>query len=424
MEFAGTILLVLVAGQLALFGYSSFRQMRGAERQRRLEQELLARQIEAANVLRRRREEMHLHWNGCRKFTVERIVDEAERVRSFYLTPHDRKPLPAFKAGQYLTFRLDLPDEEKPVVRCYSLSDSYRPQYYRVTIKQVLSPPQVPDAPPGKVSTFFHRDVRPGDILDVQAPRGQFTLDLDERRPAVLIAGGVGITPLFCMAKSVAEAGSDREVLLLYGVRHGGEHALKAELQELNEAHENIHVFTWYSHPRDEDQPERDFRSEGHVTIEALKDLLETNNCQFYLCGPPPMMSALIDGLKGWGVPKRDILTEAFGAPTVKKAMAKPEAAAGKPAAAALSEKTQCRVTFGRSGKTLTWDGSCQSLLDFAEQHGISIESGCRAGNCATCLVAVKAGRVHYVTEHGAEPEEGSCLTCIAVPEEDLTLDA
>jgi hypothetical protein len=447
MEIAGAVLLSLVAVQLGLYVVSSLRQIRGEQVQRQMELEVLARQIEAANAARREHEQLRSLWNGYRKFVVDRIVEEAERVRSFYLVPHDGKPLPAFKSGQYLTFRLDIPGQPKPVIRCYSLSDSPRANYFRVTIKRAVPPPGEPDAPHGLVSSYFHDAVHEGDILDVQAPRGHFALDPADRRPVVLIAGGVGITPLFCMAKTVAEAGTNREVHLFYGVRHGGEHALRGALQELVERHENIRVHHVYSHPRESDVENRDYHFRGHVSTELLQNTLGSSNFQFYLCGPPPMMSALIDGLKAWRVPKDDILTEAFGAATVKKAFPKPTgngdaaldgpaaahpsgdaaldgpAAAHPSGAAAQPAAAGCTVLCSRSGKTCRWDGSYPNLLDFLSDNGVAVDSGCRAGNCATCLVAIKSGRVAYVTEHGAEPEEGTCLTCIAVPREDLTLD-
>ena len=113
-------------------------------------------------------------------------------------------------------------------------------------------------------------------------------------------------------------------------------------------------------------------------------------------------------------MPANHINYEAFGAATVKNVAA---TAIEKPA-------TALKVEFTRSGKVLDWDYESESLLDFAESHGIPIDSGCRAGNCGTCLTAVKSGDVDYVTEPGEPPETGSCLTCISVPKADLKLDA
>ena len=81
-----------------------------------------------------------LPWNGFRKFVVRRKVEESPLVRSFYLEPHDAKPLPAFKPGQYLTFRLPTLNRHGQLIRCYSLSEHPQPTHYRVTIKRALPP--------------------------------------------------------------------------------------------------------------------------------------------------------------------------------------------------------------------------------------------------------------------------------------------
>jgi ferredoxin len=83
-----------------------------------------------------------------------------------------------------------------------------------------------------------------------------------------------------------------------------------------------------------------------------------------------------------------------------------------------------CEVIFAKSGRTVAWDGKAQTLLEFAEQHGVPMDSGCRAGNCGTCVVAVKAGAVDYLAGHGASAEPGTCLACVCKPREKLVIDA
>jgi ferredoxin len=63
-------------------------------------------------------------------------------------------------------------------------------------------------------------------------------------------------------------------------------------------------------------------------------------------------------------------------------------------------------------------------VLELAEGQGVRIDAGCRAGSCGSCLVAVKSGEVEYLSKPEAEPEAGSCLTCICKPKSDLVLDA
>ena len=157
----------------------------------------------------------------------------------------------------------------------------------------------------------------------------------------------------------------------------------------------------------------RDHLHSGYVSVDLMKDLLPSNNYAFYICGPPPMMESLIADLKEWGVPGSDIHFEVFGPATIKKTKAEP------PARAAPAVE----VVFARSGKTVQWNSSADSLLDFAEDNGIFIESGCRAGSCGTCITAIKSGEVIYVAAPGLPVEDGSCLTCVSVPKTTLTLD-
>jgi ferredoxin len=81
-------------------------------------------------------------------------------------------------------------------------------------------------------------------------------------------------------------------------------------------------------------------------------------------------------------------------------------------------------VTFARSGKTVEWSPEAASLLGLAEGEGVALEAGCRAGNCGTCVTAVRSGEVEYSLQPGATPGRGNCLTCVAVPKSDVVLDA
>jgi ferredoxin-NADP reductase len=415
-----TIGWVLVGGvlvQTVLMVYSSVRRVFFERFQRQASRERLQLLVKAAAAQWHEAEQAKLIWNGYRKFRVARKVFECEDVFSFYLSPHDSKPLPPFKPGQYLTFQLDIPGRDKPVIRCYSISDSpNHPDYYRVTIKKALPPPEPAGAPPGIASCFFCDQVVEGDILNVKAPAGNFYLDMTKPRSIVLISGGVGITPMLCMANAVAEAGSKREVWFFFGARNRIDHIQKEQLEKLGREHPNIHVNVCYSRPGPNDKVGQDYHHAERVSVDLFKRVLPSNNFDFFLCGPPAFMKSITDGLTAWGVPDHHVFFEAFGPATVKKAA--PKAAAPSVAGPTLE------INFSRTGKTCVWNPNLSSLLDFAEEQGVRIEAGCRAGNCGTCLVAIKSGSVEYVTEHGAAPEDGSCLTCICKPKTNLVLDA
>lgn len=348
-------------------------------------------------------------WQGTRKFEIRAKVLEADTICSFYLAPHDERPLPPFQPGQFLTFGLNVDGRSKPLTRCYSLSDApTHPEYYRVTIKRIPPPPRDPTKPPGVGSGCFHNQLRIGDIIDVKAPGGDFYLDTQSDAPVVLIGGGIGITPALSMANYLANTNSDREVWLFYGVRNSLEHIQRDHINALEER-PNFHVRVCYSDPLDSDVVGEGYQVNGRVSVELFKEELGINNYQFYICGPPPMMNAITSDLADWGVPESDVHFEAFGPASVKKE--------------AVASVEGVQVQFAQSDKSLAWDGSHPNLLTFAEDNDIEMDSGCRAGNCGECKVALRSGKVKYVGPHSATVEAGSCLTCCSIPDGPITLD-
>ena len=381
-----------------------------------LESELL--KVKIKNIMARREVEakqVKLAWNGFRKFKIISKVKETDDITSFYLSPHDGRELPGFLPGQFLTFQIPVPNQAQPVIRCYSLSDSpFHSDRYRVSIKQVPAPRDNPSAPPGLISTHFHDVLNENDIVDVKAPSGHFSMSMTKSSPVVLLAGGVGITPLLSMLNAITEMASQREVWFFLGVRNKKEHVMKEHLEMVARENENVRLNVFYSAPAETDVLSEDYHVKGRVNVENIKVILPSSNFDFYICAPPPMVKDLRKDLADWGVPKKNIHFEAFGPATVK----------GCKADTGKGDSAKIDIQFEKSGKTLTWDSKAASLLDFAEANGVPIDSGCRAGNCGTCLTAIKSGKVELVGEPGSKPEEGSCLACISVPKENLTLDA
>ena len=408
-------LLGLVAYVLILIANNSRALVINQERAN-LEAELLKVRInEIMEAKRFQSEKDKLSWNGFRKFRIVSKVKETGDIASFYLSPHDGKPLPGFLPGQFLTFQFHIPDHPQPVIRCYSLSDSpYHPERYRITVKRVLPPKDEPDAPPGLISNYLHDNLKENDILDVKAPGGHFYLSMTGKTPIVLLAGGVGITPLLSMLNALIEMESQREIWFFLGVRNKKEHMMKKHLETIAKTNSNVYIKIFYSCPDETDIKGEDYHVKGRVTVENIKPLLPSNNYDFYICAPPPMIKDLRSDLADWGVPKANIHFEAFGQATVKKCKTD--------SAKEMAKKIDIRFT--KSGKVLPWNPNLTSLLEFAEKNGIPLDSGCRAGNCGTCLIAIKTGEILYVGEPGSKPEEGSCLTCIAIPKGNLTLDA
>ncbi len=421
MQGMGILIVLVVMAQLIFVLFSSVRRTIFEKDQFDKSLQLLDHQVESAREHRALKEQERLVWNGWRKFVVERKEHECpdQGVCSFYLVAHDRRPIPPFQPGQYLTFSLKIPDRRrnaKPTIRCYSLSDSPNPAYYRVSIKKLPPPPKNPDAPPGKASNFFHDHIHEGDILDVKAPSGHFFLDMTKQTPIVLIGGGVGITPVMSMLNAVAAKGFNREVWFFYGVRHSEEHSMKRHMEQLARDSEKVHLHVCYSSPKDGDRLGVDYQHKGWVSVDLFKEVLPANNFDYYMCGPGPMMESVTTGLREWGVPDANVHFEAFGPASVKKTGKKE----GKEKAVASGHK----VTFSKSDQTVEWDPNVESLLELGEANDVVMDSGCRAGNCGTCIVAIKSGEVTYPIEPGYECEAGTILTCCAVPKSDVEIDA
>src|SRR5437667_4766663 len=172
LQIAGALICALVLAQLAVALLAALRRAVFESRQQALAMDLLCVQVDTARKLRQKCEGEAAAWNGYRKFMIERKVRETENICSFYLKPHDRKPLAGCQAGQYLTFRLNLPGQKHELIRCYSLSDRPRNGCYRVTIKKLSPGPGQNPAAPGLVSTWFCDHLKERDIIDVKAPCG------------------------------------------------------------------------------------------------------------------------------------------------------------------------------------------------------------------------------------------------------------
>ena len=353
-------------------------------------------------------------WTGTRTFRVAAVVDETPDCRSFYLVPEDGRPLPPFEPGQYLTFHLPTSDPNRPLVRCYSLSERPREDYYRVTVKRAAPPEGRGELLPGRGSNYFHREVHPGARLEVEAPQGAFFLDPEDDLPVVLCGAGVGITPLMSMAATLVHRRDMRAVHFFAGFRNRDQHLFRARLGELAADARQMRLDVSYSRPEAGDLESTTWAAvrRGRVDVARLRETLSSSNYRYYVCGPAAMMESLVPELLAWGVPARHICYEAFGPASV---LGLADVAVGS---------TPCQVQFARSGRSLRWSGHEASLLDLAEQGGIALASGCRAGSCGQCRLTLAAGRAVHSKQPGVPLAAGECLACIARPQGDVVVEA
>ena len=235
-------LIVVLACAIRVFmGISKYLKDQKRDREKSLEiTNALASKKES--LLNKISSELDSGWKGFRNFVVEKKKDEGGGICSFVLKPEDKLPIPDFKPGQFLTFSLNIETEAKPVVRCYSLSDAANGEYYRVSIKKALAP-RGTDFPNGLSSSYFHDHIVTGDVLSVKAPNGDFFLDLNAKGAVVLIAGGVGITPVLSMAKALAKIKSKREVHFFYGAQNADGLAHRDEMEALRNDLPNLKIY-------------------------------------------------------------------------------------------------------------------------------------------------------------------------------------
>jgi len=360
-------------------------------------------------------------WEGYRTFVVERKTPESETITSFYLAPEDGGALPAYRPGQFLGFSLDVPGRMTPVIRTYTISDSPADgSHYRLSIKREPSPADQPDVPPGVSSNFFHDHVDVGSKLQVRAPTGDFALRPDGKGPVVLLSGGVGCTPMISMLNAIADAGATRDVWFIHGVRSGSEHAFGSHVRELAATHDNIRAHICYSRPDPSDELGKDYDSQGHVSIDLLKELSVETDPQFFLCGSTPFMKSIYNGLIDWGVDEFQIVYEFFGTASELRE----KSAADKAAEMGVTPGETHQVEFRQSGVTATWTAEAGTLLDLAEANGVDPDFICRAGMCHTCLSTLLDGETAYVVDTVVPPMgDDEVLICSARPKSDVVID-
>src|SRR6202167_2160217 len=356
-------------------------------------------------------EEQAPAWPGFRRMRVANIKKESDSVTSFVLAPIDEQPLSVCQAGQFVVLRL-LVDPGKPaVLRSYSLSDLPAADHFRISVKNELN---------GIGSSFLCNRAQLGDLLDVSAPRGSFTLR-PSQNPVVLLSAGVGATPVMSMLHSLAAERSQREIWWIYGARNRVDHPFAEESRALLKQLSRGRGYIVYSRPAATDQVGADFDASGHIDTALLERIGVSKSSDFYLCGPTSFLQDMRDGMRNWGVPAEDLHTEIFGAlesitPGMAQAVHTPHLPPGPPGSGPP-------VSFARSGITAAWDPKFRSLLELAEACDVPVRWSCRAGVCHTCMTGLIGGSIVYDPEPLERPAPGSVLVCCSQPNAGVTLD-
>jgi ferredoxin-NADP reductase/MOSC domain-containing protein YiiM len=356
-------------------------------------------------------EEQAPAWPGFKQIRVSDIRKESDSVTSFVLVPMEGQDLPIPQPGQFIVLRLQVDPNKPPILRSYSLSDLPANDHFRISVKREVN---------GIGSSFLCTRVRVGDVMEVSAPRGSFTLRPGEN-PVVLLSAGVGATPVIAMLHALAAGRSRRQVWWIYAARNRASHPFAEESRSLLQQLPDGRSSVLYSRPAATDRVGTEFDAPGHIDVALLEKLHIPRNSDFYLCGPPSFLQNMREGLRNWGVPSQNVYTEIFGGlegitPGMARVRHTPHLPQGPPGSGPS-------VSFARSGITVSWDRTFASLLELAEACDVPVRWSCRTGVCHTCMTGLIGGSITYQPEPLESPSPGNVLVCCSQPDADVILD-
>jgi uncharacterized protein len=353
-----------------------------------------AKRLEAADLAQ--------HW---RRFRIKEIVEESCTIRSLHLEPIDGAGVVPNLAGQHLPVRVTPRGTEDAIVRNYTLSVAPSDGRYRLSVKR-----------DGLVSRLLH-DLVIGDTIEARAPAGSFTIDAAEKRPAILLAAGVGITPMLAMLRHVVYEGArkrrTRPTWLFYSAHAKAERAFDQEIASLVAAASGAVKLVRLLGDPSGAVAGLDYDEEGRIGVELLKARLPFDDYDFYMCGPAGFMQSIYDGLRDLQVGDGRIHAEAFGPSGLTR---RQDAALRPPAWTVAIGPT--KVAFMKSAKEARWTPQAGTLLDLAESRGLAPVFSCRRGSCGSCATKILQGAVAYDSPPAFGVAEGEALICCAKPAE------
>jgi benzoate/toluate 1,2-dioxygenase reductase component len=200
----------------------------------------------------------------------------------------------AFLPGQYVNLQVPGTDQ----TRAYSFSSLVRDGEVSFLIRNV---------PGGRMSSYLTGAARPGDRITLTGPLGTFYLR-DIKRPLLLLAGGTGLAPFTAMLERIAVVGSPHPVHLIYGVTHDADLVETDKLEDFTKRIPNFTFATCVA------SPDSAHLHKGYVTHHITPAHLNDGEVDVYLCGPPPMVEAVSQFIRGCGVKPASFHFEKFAA--------------------------------------------------------------------------------------------------------------
>jgi ferredoxin-NADP reductase/DMSO/TMAO reductase YedYZ heme-binding membrane subunit len=347
-------------------------------------------------------------WKGS--LLVANVHSESHDVKTFRLVSENGGELPFEHApGQYLNLTMSI--QGASVRRAYTIASSPTQRaYVEITVKR---------HPSGIASQHLHDTVQKGDRLEIAAPSGKFSFNGRTTDRVLLIAGGVGVTPVMSMLRYLTDHGWKGRIEFIYVVKTRHDLVFKAELDGIVRRFSNVflHVFLTREDSIDTDLALRcESHALGYPTESFLRDQASNpNTTPAYMCGPDSMMEAMTLILQKAGYPKDKIFTEVFSSP--KSSDVSDAAPSQNDQANGDSASTVAATIVIHPSGTEVEAEQDQSILEAAEYAGILLPFECRSGICGQCKIQCREGRVHMeVTDalSSKERSDGYILACQA----------
>jgi ferredoxin-NADP reductase len=339
---------------------------------------------------------------------VGSIVTETPSVKTFRLLPaaNDRFLPFTFVPGQFLNVAFGIGGAR--MNRSYSISSSpTQREYVELTIRR---------EPRGAVSRHIVDLLKVGDQVDAGGPVGRFTFTGTDADSIVLIAGGVGITPMMSVTRYLTEQSWAGDIFFIYTCRTPADCIFADEVAALQRLNPKLRVAVTISKAEGTDWKGHRGRITKEWLTQTVPDLASRRT---HLCGPPSMMDAVQAIFTELGVPPDRVKTEAFGAikptPAAAGATAKPTAPATGPL-----------VMFSNNNKSAKIHVD-QTILELSEELAIGIEFSCRVGTCGVCKVKMTSGEVEMAVQDALDADDkanGIILACQAKPQGDVAVEA
>lgn len=344
-------------------------------------------------------------WSG--KLLVSKIFEETPQVKTFRLTDPAGGKLPfTYLPGQFVTVTVS--PKGLPVKRSYTIASSpTKRDYCEITVKHETH---------GTVSHYLNTEVHEGELLQLTGPSGKFTFTGEETDSIVLIAGGVGITPLMSIVRYLTDRSWKGDIFFFFACWGEKNIIFREEIGYLEKRYPNLRVCIILEKPTDSSEK---VYLKGRITKEILKERVpEIASRRVHICGPPPMIDAVKQMLNELEVSKENIYTEIFVGklPSPKtSALLAPE-----------DEGKTAVATFARSRKTAVLSPD-KTILEASEDVGVNIDYSCRIGTCGICKTKLLSGKVTMEIEEALTAEDKTnniILACQAKAMEDVAVDA